>query len=178
MRGKSGPELPTDLMPLKHLIYLCLAILVSGCATAPGPFSSQPSKMAQVRTTAYTHTERSHIRYGKMSASGETLSSGRVRSAAADWSRFPVGTKFRIRQTGQVYQVDDYGSALIGTSTIDLYVPTTREMNRWGVRFVDIDILRWGSREISLKILEPRTRHKHVRAMVNNLRAQGVERSM
>lgn len=105
-----------------------------------------------------------------MAADGGTLSSGSIRSAAADWSRFPVGTKFRIRETGQVYQIDDYGSALTGTSTIDLYTPTRREMNRWGVRFVDIDVLRWGSPAISLKILEPRRRHPHVRAMIHDLK--------
>ena len=43
--------------------------------------------------------------------------------------------------------IDDYGTALVGTNTIDLYKPTKLQMKRWGVRNVDIDILEWGSEE-------------------------------
>jgi len=68
-------------------------------------------------------------------------------SAASDWSRFPLGTRFRIVDTKEEFIIDDYGTALIGTSTIDLYKPTKLEMKRWGVRNVDIDILQWGLRE-------------------------------
>jgi len=35
-----------------------------------------------------------------------------IGSAAADWSRWPAGTVFRLISTGQVYRVDDYGWAL------------------------------------------------------------------
>ena len=161
-----------------YLSTLAIPLILCSCAgtVAKGTqnrFASTTKKIENVRTTAYTHTERDHIVYGRMSASGTRLTDGRIRSAAADWSRFPVGTKFRIRETGQVYQVDDYGSALEGTSTIDLYAPTRREMNRWGVRFVNIDVLEWGSPQVSLKILKPRAKHPHVRAMIESL-----ERSM
>lgn len=151
---------------LHFLLLGLIALTLSSCAT-----SSRP-RLEKVRTTAYTHTEADHIQYGRLSASGTTLSSGRIRSAAADWSKYPVGTKFRIKDTGQVYQIDDYGSALVGTSTIDLYTPTRGEMNRWGVRFVDIELLSWGSPEISLKILKPREKHDHIRQMVNGLEKQ------
>lgn len=134
--------------------------------------SGTPGKVKQVRTTAYTHSERDHIQYGKMTASGTVLSSGHIRSAASDWSMFPVGTRFRVRETGQIYQIDDYGRALVGTSTIDLYTPTRREMNRWGVRFVDIELLSWGSPEVSLKILRPRARRGYIREMVKGLERQ------
>src|SRR5207248_3617274 len=39
------------------------------------------------------------------------------------------------------------------TSTIDLYKPSRLEMKRWGVRYVDVDILYWGSDEQSIKVL-------------------------
>jgi hypothetical protein len=45
----------------------------------------------RVRTTAYTHDESDHIVYGVKNAIGTNLKFGNVRSAAADWSRFPVG---------------------------------------------------------------------------------------
>ena len=92
-----------------------------------------------------------------------------MKSAAADWSRFPVGTKFQILTTGEIYQVDDYGSALIGTETIDLYKPSRMTMQNWGVRFVDIKILEWGSPEKSIALLQPRMRNAHVREMVASL---------
>ena len=65
---------------------------------------------------------------------------GNVRSAAADWSVYPVGTIFQIEGLPYVYQVDDYGSALVGTNTIDLYKPDKATMNAWGVRNVNIRV--------------------------------------
>ena len=69
-------------------------------------------------------------------------------------------------QTSEEFVIDDYGTALVGTSTIDLFKPTRLEMKRWGVRHVDIDILQWGSDEQSIKILTPRTRHRTPRRML------------
>ena len=58
--------------------------------------------------------------------------------------------------------IDDYGGALVGTNTIDLYKTSRADMKRWGVRHVDIDILQWGSSEQSLKVLRrPRQKHCH-----------------
>jgi hypothetical protein len=51
--------------------------------------------------------------------------------------------------------VDDYGWALAGTNTIDLYKPSRAAMNRWGVRRVTIENLRWGNPERSLAVLPP-----------------------
>ena len=90
-------------------------------------------------------------------------------SAAADWSRWPVGTIFRIISTGQLYRVDDYGWALSGRNTIDLYMPTRAAMNAWSVRREAIEILRWGDREESLRILRPRARFRHIHRMVLEL---------
>lgn len=127
----------------------------------------------RVRTTAYTHDESDHIVYGVKNAVGTNLKFGNVRSAAADWSRFPVGTKFRIAgQPGVVYEVDDYGSALVGTGTIDLYKPSQSMMNNWGVRHVDIEVIQWGSFERSMQLMRDRTKWKHVRAMMEDIEAR------
>ena len=120
-----------------------------------------------VRTTAYCVYERGGG--GRRNAIGEYLSHREVRSAASDWSRFPLGTRFKIVETAEEYVIDDYGTALVGTSTIDLYKPTRLEMKRWGVRHVDIDILQWGSDEESIKILTPRARHRTARRMLLGL---------
>ena len=97
---------------------------------------------------------------------GTRLSGKNVMSAAADWSRWPLGTKFRIVDTDEVFRIDDYGSALIGTGTIDLYKTNRLAMKKWGVRAVDIDILEWGSTEKSLEVLAPRKGTPHVRRMI------------
>jgi hypothetical protein len=90
-------------------------------------------------------------------------------SAAADWSRWPAGTVFRVLPTGQVYRVDDYGWALSGRNTIDLYEPDRASMNAWGLRRVPIQILAWGDRDESLRILRGRQKFRHLRRMVLEL---------
>jgi hypothetical protein len=97
-------------------------------------------------------------------------------SAAADWSRWPLGTKFRIVDTDEVFQIDDYGSALIGTGTIDLYKSNRLAMKRWGVRSVDIDIIEWGSKQKSLEVLAPRKSNRNVQRMIIALSQKSPER--
>ncbi|MEI8341676.1 MAG: 3D domain-containing protein [Verrucomicrobiota bacterium] len=149
------------------LILLIPFLFVIGCSTTQPTNRNKVTigSTKKVRTTAYTHTEAG----GRKNALGTRLAAGTVKSAAADWSRFPVGTKFQILTTGEIYQVDDYGSALIGTETIDLYKPSRMTMHNWGVRMVDIKILEWGSPEKSIALLQPRMRNAHVRAMVASL---------
>src|SRR5213595_2832702 len=141
-----------------------VACVVVGCATQ-SKSSLSGRRLQNVRTTAYTHTERG----GAHNALGTYLSGRHVMSAASDWSRFPLGTRFRIATTNDEYIIDDYGWALVGTDTIDLYKPSRLEKRRWGVRHVDIDILQWGSEEQSLKVLAPRCKHRRVQQMVTAL---------
>ena len=95
-----------------------------------------------------------------------------MNSAAADWSHFPIGTKFRIVDNNTTYVIDDYGPALVGTDTIDLYVTSRRTMNQWGARKVTIEVLENGSFEKSLQVLKPRQRSWYVRQMVKNIQNQ------
>jgi 3D (Asp-Asp-Asp) domain-containing protein len=160
---------------LKQLLLACLLVASHpACAadvrTAPAAPPSPGTVISGVKTTAYTHSESGHIGYGARTAAGTQLRTGQVRSAAADWSVFPLGTMFRINGDSTVYVVDDYGSALVGTRTIDLYKPTQDAMNRWGRRTVSIEILKWGSWSKSLALLRPRaTKSRHVREMVTRL---------
>ncbi len=98
-----------------------------------------------------------------------------VGSAASDWSRWPAGTYFRVLSTGQIYKIDDYGWALSGRNTIDLYMATRRDMNSWGVRHEPIQVLKWGERQESLALLQPRQHYKHIRRMVLELQGQDAE---
>lgn len=123
-------------------------------------------RVRHVRTTAYTCSEADHLEYGSMNAAGTPLRySNRVRSAAADWSVYPVGTTFKIKGMPHLYVVDDYGSALTGTGTIDLYKPSKAHMNSWGRRNVEVAIVRWGSYERSAALLSKRTGYSHCRQM-------------
>lgn len=123
-----------------------------------------------VRATAYTCTEDDHLIYGSKNAAGTQLRyNGRVRSAAADWSFYPVGTTFRIKGLPYLYVVDDYGSALTGTGTIDLYKPSKAVMNQWGLRNIEITIVQWGSFTRSAEILSQRTKFTHCRQMLANI---------
>ncbi|MFT3990837.1 MAG: 3D domain-containing protein [Luteolibacter sp.] len=123
-----------------------------------------------VRTTAYTCSESDHLIYGSQNATGTQLRyTDRVRSAAADWSFYPVGTTFRIKGLPYLYVVDDYGSALTGTGTIDIYKPSKDIMNQWGRRNVEITIVQWGSFTRSAEILAKRTSYGHCRSMLANI---------
>ena len=118
-----------------------------------------------VRTTAYSHMEMEKGAPWKKNAVGTTLKYGKVRSAAADWSRYPVGTKLKIKGLPYTYVIDDYGSALVGTNTIDIYNPTLASMRRWGTRQAEITVIQWGSLERAVKILNGRRGHHHCRRM-------------
>jgi 3D (Asp-Asp-Asp) domain-containing protein len=159
----------------KIIVLGVLACAVASCEstspqTANGPHPrpsaiSGARRISNVRTTAYTHTERG----GRHNAIGLRLSGANVMSAASDWSHFPLGTQFQIVGTRDRYVIDDYGGALIGTDTIDLYKTSRSAMRQWGVRHVDIDIIEWGSKEQSLKVLNPRKRNRLIRRMIAGL---------
>jgi 3D (Asp-Asp-Asp) domain-containing protein len=137
------------------------------------PVYSFSERHRVVRTTAYTCSEADHIQYGSKNATGTYLQfSNKVRSAAADWSFYPVGTVFRVKGMPQLYVIDDYGSALTGTGTIDMYKPTRTMMNQWGRRNVEISIVQWGSFERSAQILKDRTKYSHCRQMLANITRQ------
>lgn len=162
------------LLPMLNRLILALAIILtaSACSTRKLPKYERPIAKTQhqrVRTTAYTHSEADHLKYGRKTAIGTTLQSG---SAAADWARWPLGTVFRISETGQTYRVDDIGWALAGRNTIDLYKPSRSAMNSWGVRNVGIEIIEWGSLENSLRVLKPRARFPHVKRMIDQIEDQ------
>ena len=231
----------------RHFAVTALAaastVLLTSCGTTGTGVSSRPlpayeppiarADFQNVRTTAYTHSEADHIKYGARNAVGGRLyaasrpfqsaaytaralpvNSGAspaypnrslesyltpqkrritkwvkkrgkrkkvtvteyvrptIGSAAADWSRWPLGTTFRVLSTGQIYKVDDYGWALAGRNTIDLYMPSRQAMNTWGVRHEPLQILRWGDPQASRQILGGRQAHKHCRRMLLALDGQ------
>lgn len=158
---------------LTVLAAACSAFLAS-CASSPELASAKTYKNGhvdgatyyKVKTTAYSHVEADSLKYGVKNAAGSNLKYGLVRSAASDWSVFPLGTVFQIEGEPYIYQIDDYGSALVGTKTIDLYRPCKAGIKEWGARNVKIKVVKWGSYSRSMAILSDRTKHPHVKKMV------------
>lgn len=166
---------------MRLLFCLLSALILTGCATPTPPTAPKPSTAVSaarpvrpgqrliVRTTAYTQSEPGGWANG---IGGRLRYNMTNSSAASDWSWLPVGTRFRMICTGRKYIIEDYGSALVGRRTIDLFYPSRRLMNQWGMRHVEIEILEWGSARKSLEILGHRRRHRHCRAMVASLSQQ------
>ena len=98
-----------------------------------------------------------------------------IGSAAADWSRWPAGTVFRLLSTGQNYRVEDYGWALSGRNTIDLYMANQRAMNTWGARQETIEVLKWGDPQESLQFLRRHQDYRHIKRMVLELEGREKE---
>jgi 3D (Asp-Asp-Asp) domain-containing protein len=158
---------------LRPSFFLLLgALALTSCAHQLPPYEKPLPRttIEKVRTTAYTHSEKDHHRYGSLSALGTPLKYGAINSAAADWARWPAGTRFRIRATGEIFVVDDYGFALAGTNTIDLYKPTRAGMNAWGVRRVTIEILEWGDPWRSYMLMAKVKSYRHIRRMLKEMK--------
>ena len=162
-----------------RILLAAFALGLAACS-APRPLPKYQTPIARtriqsVRTTAYTHTEDDHTQYSNRNALGTRLKCGPMNSAAADWSRWPAGTIFRIQETGEIFQVDDYGWALAGTNTIDLYKPSRSAMNAWGVKHVTIENLQWGDPHRSLAILRQRSKYRHIRRMLDGMKGRMQE---
>jgi len=171
-RNALGGELQAAGPPIHRAEVTRRAIPVDAAPRAvsvdePDSYSPrlQPFSMEEKRTVTRT-TKRGTKTVVKRAV---VVSKPRIGSAAADWSRWPAGTSFRLLSTGQTYRVDDYGWALAGRNTIDLYMPNQREMNSWGARQEAIQILQWGDPQESLQFLRRHQDYKHIKRMVLEL---------
>jgi 3D (Asp-Asp-Asp) domain-containing protein len=133
------------------------------------PFSMEERRTVTRITKRGTKTSRSTKRAVVVSKPPQ------IGSAAADWSRWPAGTVFRLLSTGQNYRVEDYGWALSGRNTIDLYMANQREMNNWGARQETIEILKWGDSQESLQFLRRHQDYRHIKRMVLELEGREKE---
>ncbi len=164
-------------MRFPQILLLLTALAYAACSSSGArklPKYEAPlarSRFQTVKTTAYTHTESDHIAYGNKSALGTPLRCGpSIHSAAADWGRWPAGTVFKLCSTGEVFFVDDYGWALTGRNTIDLYKPSRHAMNAWGARQERIEILRWGNPQRAYQRLKPAARYAHISQMMRDIK--------
>jgi 3D (Asp-Asp-Asp) domain-containing protein len=139
------------------------------------PFSMDGPSRTGTRTTIKTTITTTRTTTKSMRGAKRAVAVAKppkIGSAAADWSRWPVGTTFRLLSTGQIYRVEDYGWALSGRNTIDLYMANRRDMNAWGARQEPIQILHWGDSQQSLQFLQSHQNYKHIKRMVLELQGQ------
>ena len=169
-----GGELQAAGPPIHRAEVTRRAIPVDGAPRAlpvdeTGSFSPQLQPFSMQQTRTVTRTTKRGTKTTRTVKRAVVVSKPRVGSAAADWSRWPAGTAFRLLSTGQVYRVDDYGWALAGRNTIDLYMSNQREMNSWGARQEAIQILQWGDPQESLQFLRRHQDYRHIKRMVLEL---------
>ncbi len=130
----------------------------------------QPFSMDETRTATRVKTTTRVTKTTRVVKRAAAVTKAPViGSAAADWSRWPMGTTFRLLSTGQMYRVDDYGWALSGRNTIDLYMANSRDMNTWGARQETIQVLQWGDAQQSLQFLQSHQDYRHIKRMVLEL---------
>lgn len=135
--------------------------------------SLQPFSLDTVSKVSKTKVTKKSGKSGKVVV--KKTKAPKIGSAAADWARWPAGTTFRLLSTGQIYRVDDYGWALSGRNTIDLYMENSRDMNSWGARQESIQVLHWGDPEESLRLLQPHQSSRHIQRMILELEGQEEE---
>ena len=113
--------------------YLFLLFLISGLCQA---------KM--MRVTAYCPCEKCCGQYGwgYVTASGYNINRKNDVLVAAPKS-YKFGTALVIKgyNSGQPVMVKDRGGAIKG-DRLDVYFPTHKEALKWGVRYIDVKILR------------------------------------
>ncbi len=173
-----GGQLQAASAPIRRAEYVAKALPVGGGNSA---MSTDYQSGSSINSSIYlaprkqTVTKWVKTKHGRKKVIVTEYVRPTIGSAAADWSRWPAGTIFRIISTGQIYKVEDYGWALAGRNTIDLYFASRRDMNDWGVRSEPIQILRWGDPQQSLQVLQGRQSYKHIRRMVLELQGQDGE---
>jgi hypothetical protein len=137
---------------VRHIALILAALALSGCAgTQPKYEEPLPRDIYQkVNVVPYAGAASSGAD-SSATARGTRYQSGSMSSAAADWSRWPVGTVFRVLATGEVFEVDDYTDDIVGKNTILLYKPS---MANSATHFVTIEIVKWGSPHESAVLLK------------------------
>ena len=87
------------------------------------------------KVTAYCSCAKCCGKTNGTTASGTKATAGRTIAAS---SKFAFGTKLNIG--GHVYTVEDRGGAING-NRIDIYVNSHSEALRWGVRYLNVDVV-------------------------------------
>ena len=179
-RNALGGELQAAGPPIHRAEVTRRAVPVDGVPRAvsvdePDSYSPKLQRFSMEETRTVTRKTKRGPKPTRNVKRAVVVAKPQIGSAAADWSRWPAGTSFRLLSTGQIYRVDDYGWALAGRNTIDLYMPNQREMNSWGARQETIQVLQWGDPQQSLQFLHRHQDYRHIKRMVLELQGRDKE---
>jgi 3D (Asp-Asp-Asp) domain-containing protein len=119
-----------------RISYLGLPLLITCAIASAGP------PRAQAPGTTFTYTATAYSQTG-ITASGEYTHRHVV---AADPRILPIGTRIKIRHAGKYsgeYVVADTGGKIEGHK-LDVYLPSTPECRKFGVRRVKVEVLQLG----------------------------------
>lgn len=157
-------------------VFAIAVIVLSGCAGGSGAYEEPlpRTQYQKVNVMSYFGAE-SLPGQPPATARGTRYQSGSISSAAADWSRWPAGTLFRVLATGELYEVDDFTDDMVGTNTILLYKPPLARIPTESTHFVTIEVLRWGSPRTSIAILE-KQKSSTARKILADLKARYPQR--
>jgi 3D (Asp-Asp-Asp) domain-containing protein len=103
----------------------------------------QSIKKVTVKTTAYSNDDYSinvPAWRDQRTATNKHVKRGMI---AADWRLFPPGTRIYVPGYGEAV-VEDRGGAVKGYH-LDLFVDTYKEARKWGVRNMDVYVIKMGS---------------------------------
>lgn len=148
---------PTKSSFVRTLCIFSVLVAVSfiGCATRAPKGEPYLDRTTYQKIYVSSYTGAASDPNGEaVTARGTRYRSGTVSSASADWSRWPVGTVFRVLATGRVYEVDDFTENVVGRNEMLLYRSARSNLPSSGRQYVTIEILEWGSPRMSAKILE------------------------
>lgn len=98
--------------------------------TSSANSSSSVAKTLNVKAYAYTGDG--------ITATGTVPKYGTI---AVDPSVIPYGTKVYIKELDKVFTAEDTGGAIKGNK-IDIFMPTEKNCNDWGIRNITIEILK------------------------------------
>lgn len=151
-------------MPVRTLTAVLAVLVLAGCASAPVYEEPLPRSTYQKVNIAPYAGAASDPGSPAATARGTRYRTGSPASAAADWSRWPAGTVFRVLSTGEIFEVDDYTDDIVGTNTLLLYKPTSAALPNPTPRQVTIEILSWGSPRESAILLrqQPSTTSRRI----------------
>lgn len=136
-----------------RLLSFALVLVLTGCAGGPAYEEPLPRSAYQKPNVASYRGAASDPAAPTVTARGTNYRTTPVASAAADWSRWPAGTVFRVLSTGEVFEIDDFTDDVVGTNTILLYKPASLAGPNDPPRQVTIEILTWGSPRDSAALL-------------------------
>lgn len=138
---------------MRLLLPAFVLLLLAGCAGGPAFEEPLPRSTYQKPNVAPYRGAASADSAPAMTARGTPYRTNPVASAAADWSRWPAGTVFRVLSTGEIFEVDDFTDDIVGTNTILLFKPGSVSGVNAPPRQVTIEIVQWGSPRESAAIL-------------------------